>query len=325
MKFSVIIPIYKVEQYLRQCVDSVLAQTYKDLEIILVDDGSPDGCPAICDKYANRDNRIKVIHTPNGGLSDARNRGLEAATGEYVIFLDSDDYYNNADFITSVAEFLATKPVDLLCHQRQKFIDGCDNQMMQPVPYSQEEVDEADYGRLVGKLSACDHLDANASLKVIHRHFLIDNQIWFKKGIYSEDVDWYIRVLIKAKSMYVTNSKAYCYRLRAGSISHSITLKNIQDLFFSVENYAVQVLQSSNHALSHGILNYLAYQYFIVMGLSVFYLSGDERRLMIEKVKKYSWISKYASSRKTLKCARLLRVCGFKLTSYILAYYIKRK
>ena len=325
MKFSVIIPIYKVEQYLRPCVDNVLAQTYTDLEIILVDDGSPDGCPAICDEYANKDSRIKVIHKPNGGLSDARNCGLEAATGEYVIFLDSDDYYNNIDFITRVAEILAVKPVDLLCHQRQKFIDGHDDQMKQPVLYSQAEIDETDYGRLVGRLSTCDHLDANASLKVIHRHFLIDNQLWFKKGMYSEDVDWYMRVLLKAKSMSVTNSKAYCYRLRAGSISHNIKLKNIQDLFSAVENYADQARQNSNHALSHGILNYLAYQYFIVMGLSVLYLSGDERKLMMDKVKKYRWVSNYASSRKTLKCARLLKFCGFKLTSYILAYYIKRK
>ena len=97
MKFSVIIPIYKVEQYLRQCVDSVLAQTYTDVEIILVDDGSPDSCPAICDEYAKKDSRIKVIHKPNGGLSDARNAGLDMAQGEYVLFLDSDDWWDDKD------------------------------------------------------------------------------------------------------------------------------------------------------------------------------------------------------------------------------------
>lgn len=89
---SVIIPIYDVENYLRQCVDSVIKQTYSNLEIILVDDGSPDRCPVICDKYAESDSRIKVIHKKNGGLSDARNAGLSIAQGEYVYFLDSDDY-----------------------------------------------------------------------------------------------------------------------------------------------------------------------------------------------------------------------------------------
>lgn len=89
---SIIIPIYKVEPYLRRCVDSVLSQTYTDLEIILVDDGSPDNCGAICDEYAAKDPRIKVIHKQNGGLSDARNAGLDIMTGRYVGFVDSDDW-----------------------------------------------------------------------------------------------------------------------------------------------------------------------------------------------------------------------------------------
>lgn len=88
---SVIIPVYKVEKYLDKCVESVVGQTYTDLEIILVDDGSPDGCPAMCDAWAEKDERIKAIHKPNGGLSSARNAGLVKASGEYVFFLDSDD------------------------------------------------------------------------------------------------------------------------------------------------------------------------------------------------------------------------------------------
>ena len=89
---SVIVPVYKVEPYLRRCLDSIVGQTYKNLEIILVDDGSPDGCPAICDEYAANDSRIVVIHKENGGLSDARNAGLEIAKGEYISFVDSDDW-----------------------------------------------------------------------------------------------------------------------------------------------------------------------------------------------------------------------------------------
>ncbi len=89
---SVIIPIYKVEEYLRRCLDSVLGQTYRALDVILVDDGSPDGCPAICDEYAARDSRVRVIHKPNGGLSDARNAGLDIAAGRWIGFVDSDDW-----------------------------------------------------------------------------------------------------------------------------------------------------------------------------------------------------------------------------------------
>lgn len=89
---SIIVPVYRVEKYLSRCIDSIIAQTYKTLEIILVDDGSPDGCPEICDSYAERDNRVYVIHKKNGGLSDARNAGIEAAHGKYLGFVDSDDY-----------------------------------------------------------------------------------------------------------------------------------------------------------------------------------------------------------------------------------------
>ena len=89
---SVIIPIYKVEKYLAECIDSVINQTYHNIEIILVDDGSPDGCGAMCDAYAAQDERVRVIHCPNGGLSAARNSGVDIATGEFITFLDSDDW-----------------------------------------------------------------------------------------------------------------------------------------------------------------------------------------------------------------------------------------
>ena len=103
---SVIIPVYKVESYLRQCVDSVLRQTYKNLEIILVDDGSPDNCGIICDEYKEKDNRIKVIHKQNGGLSDARNAGLRIMTGSYVAFVDSDDWIESIMYETLLSNLL---------------------------------------------------------------------------------------------------------------------------------------------------------------------------------------------------------------------------
>ena len=92
---SIVVPIYKVEKYIKKCIDSIIEQTYKNLEIILVDDGSPDGCAKICDEYAKKDKRIKAIHKENGGLSDARNVGIDISTGKYICFVDSDDYIEN--------------------------------------------------------------------------------------------------------------------------------------------------------------------------------------------------------------------------------------
>ena len=93
MLFSIIVPVYKVEDYIEKCIDSILLQSYTDFELILIDDGSPDKCPLICDQYKERDSRVKVIHKQNGGLSSARNAGLKVAKGEYILFLDSDDFF----------------------------------------------------------------------------------------------------------------------------------------------------------------------------------------------------------------------------------------
>ena len=92
---SVVLPVYNVERYIIKCMNSVLSQTYKNIEIILVDDGSQDRCPEICERYAKKDKRVKVIHKENGGLSDARNAGIKVANGEYITFIDSDDYVDN--------------------------------------------------------------------------------------------------------------------------------------------------------------------------------------------------------------------------------------
>jgi len=110
--FSIIVPVYKVEQYLKRCVNSLINQTEKDIEIILVDDGSPDKCPEICDQYEKMDARVHVLHKKNGGLSDARNEGIKVANGKYIIFVDSDDYIEE-DACEKFAE-LIMQPVDVI-------------------------------------------------------------------------------------------------------------------------------------------------------------------------------------------------------------------
>lgn len=121
---SIIIPIYKVEQYLQKCVDSVLRQTHHNLEVILVDDGSPDRCPEICDDYAKKDGRIKVIHKENGGLSDARNAGIGVATGEWISFIDSDDWVS-PEFISSLLEAAVSNNADIsVCAYKKVYEDG---------------------------------------------------------------------------------------------------------------------------------------------------------------------------------------------------------
>ena len=112
-KLSVIVPVFKVEKYLDRCVNSILSQTFTDLELILVDDGSPDNCPAMCDAWAEKDSRVKVIHKENGGLSSARNAGVAAAQAEYIAFVDSDDWVEQ-DFLKTLYEAAVVYGADMV-------------------------------------------------------------------------------------------------------------------------------------------------------------------------------------------------------------------
>lgn len=120
---SVIVPVYKTEKYIKQCVDSILNQTYKNLEIILVDDGSPDSCPEICDEYAKQDDRVVVIHQNNTGLSGARNSALDICKGDYISFVDSDDWIETNAYEV-LADKLATNCVDVVCFTANVIKDG---------------------------------------------------------------------------------------------------------------------------------------------------------------------------------------------------------
>ncbi len=225
MKISVIIPIYKVEQYLRQCIDNVINQTYKNLEIILVDDGSPDNCPKICDEYAQNDSRVRVIHKLNGGLSDARNEGLMAATGDYVIFLDSDDYYAHTDFLEAVMNATDKGTKDAVFFQRTIFYDDGSNRPNKELPLYQNEWNGLDTNTIIFELAKRDQLDASACMKATKRSILQKNGLYFKKGIYCEDIEWFSRYILYINSVALINKADYYYRKRAESITASLTEK----------------------------------------------------------------------------------------------------
>lgn len=120
MKISVIIPVYNTEKYLKECVESVLAQTYHNLEILLINDGATDSSPQICESYAKQDVRIKLIHKENGGLSDTRNTGIKQCSGDYVLFLDSDDYWDDPKMVEKLANQMQQYPVDILNFRYKK-------------------------------------------------------------------------------------------------------------------------------------------------------------------------------------------------------------
>lgn len=208
---SVIVPIYNVEKYLDRCVDSIINQTYKNLEIILVDDGSPDNCPKMCDDYAKIDNRIKVVHKENGGLSDARNVGMEVATGEYVSFIDSDDYIS-LDFYETLLQTMIDNDSDIVECSVVKF-------------YENEKFDEYSDDLKVTNYDTLDGLEGLINENPFKQH--VWNKLYksnivldipYAVGKLNEDEFWTYQIFGKAKKVTRINKTMYYYFQRGSSI-----------------------------------------------------------------------------------------------------------
>ena len=208
---SVIVPIYKVEVYLDKCVQSIAEQTYSNLEIILVDDGSPDGCPAMCDAWAEKDGRIKVVHKENGGLSDARNAGLAVATGEYISFIDSDDWIE-PDFLQVLLDAMKQNSAQIAdCATR--LVDEEGNEL------SVRGVAEDEVLTTIPALSRLvreDRVYQTVWNKLYHRDVI--EGILFEKGRYNEDDFWTYQIFDRAEKVAVVSRPMYNYLQRGGSI-----------------------------------------------------------------------------------------------------------
>ena len=229
MQISVVVPVYNVSKYLPTCLDSIVNQTYEDLDIIVVDDGSTDDCPRICDEYGQRDTRIRVIHQSNQGLSKARNTGLSLAKGEYVWFVDSDDWIVE-DCIGRIAKRLQETQPDMLQIQYE---DVYDDSTLNEVPrfFSLEEVCS---GKEVMKKGG---FPAPAQFTIYRRQFLIDHNLSFYPGIYHEDSEFKPRATYFAERCASLDAVVYkYYRRTSGSITSQFKLKNGLDLIIVMNN-----------------------------------------------------------------------------------------
>lgn len=240
---SVIIPVYGVEKYLDKCVESVINQTYPEFEIILVDDGSPDNCPSMCDNWARRDDRIKVIHKKNGGLSSARNAGLDIADGEYVFFLDSDDYISEDCLERLFRAVLSDKSDVAVCDSVKVSESG---EQLKPSAVSDSRcISREELFSCVGKRGDWLYI---VSWGKLFKAELFEN-IRFPEGKLNEDEFVFYRVFDKCRSVSFCKDAVYSYVQREGSIMSAYTPKRLdaveaymlQSEFFSANGFTVAV------------------------------------------------------------------------------------
>lgn len=237
---SVIIPIYNVECYLKTCIDSIVNQTYSNLEIILVDDGSPDKCPEICDEYAKKDNRVKVIHQENGGLAHARNVGIANSNGEYLTFVDSDDYVSN-DYVGSLYKGLIESNADISIASLMVFKESNPfSATLERAPFV--EVTKNDCFKEYASIKAEKSMPFITAWNKLYKKELFDG-IKYPKGKLYEDAFTTYKLIEKARKIVYSTTKLYYYRLNPQSIlGQSFKEKHLEmvDAFRNGMNYFSQ-------------------------------------------------------------------------------------
>ena len=319
-KLSVIIPIFKVEDYLERCVLSVINQDYRNIEIILVDDGSPDRCPQICDTLALTDDRIVVIHKPNGGLSSARNTGIDAARGEYLAFLDSDDQWAKGK-LGIIMELLEETEADMLIYNSVNlYSDGTLRRASCP-PYMKRGVSTYQIEVLYPLLIENGNLQEQAGTHIIRHDYLTSNGLYFKEGLLGEDTEWMMRALRRIKSVAVTDTPLQIYTAgRIGAITSSITTKNIQDLIDIIRKsiyYHSSNLQIRKYELAH-----CSYLWATALGLFSFVADADKHHIK-QQLKMLKSKLNLQDHPKAKMPGIIYAVFGFNFTAWILALYIK--
>lgn len=249
IKISIIVPVYKVERYIHKCIKSVLMQTYTDFELILVDDGSPDKCGEICDEYRLKDNRIRVIHKKNEGLMAAWIDGVQASCGDYIVFIDSDDWVEN-NMLESMVGVLLKNNVDLIsCNFIKDFTNKqiINKNYFKEGYYSKNKIQNIIYPNLINNGTFQGRgLPLSRWAKIIKKELIIKNLKYCNTSIsFGEDLNIMFPILLDCSSIYIMNDKSYFYhyRMNDDSILHtynSTMYKQVVCLYKILFNVSIQ-------------------------------------------------------------------------------------
>lgn len=318
MKVSVVIPVYNVKPYLERCVKSVIGQTYKDLEIILVDDGSTDGSGELCDDIATTDNRIIVIHQNNQGLSGARNEGIRKANGEYIIFIDSDDAWlidNGLELLIKKihpnCDLITFKNVDFWDKDRATLTKNYDIDTLNRLPNPQ-----AVFLHLVRTQA----LRISACFILVRRQILTDNNIFFYKGIISEDLSWSLHLWQHIQTVVIVNLDFYGYYHRENSITTTIanTLHAYQ-CFDQIFSYWEE--QCNQHCINAEAIRIYLADIWVSRGYAFYKLKTSEKSAALAIMKQHSNLLQYATTSKSKRVAIMKQYIGIKNSLLVLGVY----
>ncbi|WP_455585738.1 glycosyltransferase family 2 protein [Bacteroides sp.] len=309
MTFSVIIPVYNVENYLRECIDSIVNQTCQDFELVLVDNGSTDSSGKVCDEYASKYSNVVVEHLmPNVGASGARNIGQDKTKGDYILFIDSDDYYINHNVFEKLKERTTSNP-DVIHFKFVEYYEAtgklgtCTNHFNVD-PKGKNVVD------VCNELINNDSYQNSAWSKAIKREILVKNDIRFTNGLSVEDNDWYYRVILNVKSIELLDEPVYVYRRRiTGSITTTATIKNTIDCLDVIEKWIRIIDENKSNPNTQIILGSLAKQYCNYL---IGYSKLPYHEESFKRFKKYNYLLKISNNKRVRIFRKVSAVLGLK-------------
>lgn len=315
-KVSIIVPVYNTQRYLDRCVESLVNQTLKDIEIILVDDGSPDQCPQKCDEWTEKDSRIKVVHKKNGGLGFARNSGLEKATGEYVAFVDSDDYVLLDTYETLYAEAVRGEYDVVYFGNTYHSVDGRkeDHAVLDVICDGRSEVD----GYIARMLyedaadSSCDnHVVASACMEIYKHQIIRDNHLLFEseRMILSEDLLFNIDFLVHCNRLRCYPKAFYQYCCNVGSVTQTFKPQKIDS---SIRLYEALCRRLDSYGLlslkPKAMLNFLESSVFMLKSVFNSSNSFKDKKILCLKIFDYAGWNKIYDALKPEKIAYPKRI-----------------
>ncbi|MCP3029193.1 glycosyltransferase family 2 protein [Halobacillus sp. A5] len=278
---SVIVPIYKVEKYIHRCIDSILTQSYQKLEIILVDDGSPDRCGEIANQYADKDPRVKALHKENGGLSDARNFGMKHVTGEFTMFVDSDDWLEPQAIDHMIHHMLAFK-ADVI--QSAFYYAHKDHLLFDQRYYSKNgDLLIYDNEKLMYELVKNETVKNFAWGKLYRTELIRDLE--FEKGVLFEDVFWAHNVMHRVRTFIVLNEPLYNYYQRNDSIVANYTIRNL-DIIKGLK-VRHEFLEKEHTSLTQESYKQLLKNLLIHYNLLLLNRKVDQQRMHRKEIKEY--------------------------------------
>lgn len=326
MFLSFVVPIYNVKDYLRECIDSLLNQNVNDYEIILVDDGSTDGSGVICDEYEAESEKIRVIHQTNKGLSEARNIGIQNTSGNYIAFVDGDDYIEPNCLGKLFDAVKSQNEPDVVFMRAYKYLSNGKLSLLDE-DYNQEKIVNRERTEVLEYIAGRKKYPGSACTKIIKKQLIIKNEMYFEKGRLSEDLDWVKKILFIANSFGYYCGLYYYYRQnREGSITNSVSYRSYRDRMVLYDTWIEELNTTRSETEKRTLESFLAYEYQIMI-MDYSKLTDSEKKEAYQWLQANRDLLEYGKDTKSKLMKGLVAVAGLSGASEILkrVYAIKNR